>query len=604
MDPITFNIIRHKLWSVLEEMGTTIKRTSISPIIWDANDFQTTLLLADGSISCMGAYGATHSVCHHYVIKEVIKRCSENPGIYENDQFIMNDPYLGGSPHPADVCIVSPLFYKGELIFWMATSAHLIDIGASKSGNTRDIYEEGWVLSPAKIVERGKIRKDVFEMLINMTRFPEVELDLQAMIAANNVAKDRLNDLLKKYDITAVKKVAQELIKFSEKKFKQKLKKMADGIYRHTDYLDHDGFENKVYKIVLTMTKKGETLKFDYTGTSEQAPGIANCCAAGSLGAIMSLLGTVISYDIPFNHGLLNAIQSVFPEGSVINAVRPAALSGGSTEASWSVRACAQTCILKMLACSEQFEEDVMGCWMNATAALGIGGENQYGKSFFYPIMDHLGGGCGARTYKDGLGSSGTLTGTMTFPNVETHEEFAPFLILFRREARDTGGAGKFRGGLALEEAFILHNVDEVYAQVKSHGVIIPNTVGTFGAYPGSINVYYNIKDSDVHNQFEKGNIPIHFQEIHGEIEQIPAKITGYPIKKEDCIYYFVQGGGGYGDPLERDPDLVLQDYLNDYVSYEQAKDTYGVWIEKRSNTVNYVQTKKLRQKMLSERIK
>ena len=292
MDPITFEVIRHKLQSITEEQAITLKSISGSPVVTDATDFNNGLYLGDGSIVTMGPQVIFHTGTMSTVIRNIIASFSRNPGIREGDMFILNDPYRGAI-HQPDVSIVAPIFADGRRVAWAGSCAHQLDTGGMNFGSwayaATDVQQEAMLLPGVKIVENGEIREDIWQMIMSMSRLPEViGLDFKGMIAANNVAIGRLHSLFVRYGVATVEDVMNLEITASERQMRDRLRSLPDGVYRARDYIDHDGLENRLYRVCLTVEKRGDELVFDMEGTSPQAPGFINCTWSGMKGALLT----------------------------------------------------------------------------------------------------------------------------------------------------------------------------------------------------------------------------------------------------------------------------------------------------------------------------
>jgi len=608
VDPVTFSIVRHRLWMLVDEMAITLKQTTTSEIVAEALDFQTALLAADGAVLVTGSYSQIMTMPMHFGVKYILENLSENPGIKDGDHFIFNDPYLGQSTHQGDTSIVRPIFHDGEIVAWAGTCCHEQDIGATLTPGVKitEVYQEGLRMSPIKLVEAGHVRKDVFDALINMIRIPAVALDYQAQIAANNVAAERLCDLIDSYSLKTVQASVNRLMSNSKEMLQELLKRLPRGVASHLHRIDHDGHENRVYELHCSLTNSGDRLKIDLTGTSIQAPGNLNSGYGGTWGGVLG--GTLLwlgEANIPWNQGIFDRLELVLPEGSIVNAKPPAPMSGGSCQGCYATIQSIGLCLSRFMAATEEFMDWAMAGWMGAISAMGPFGINQYGENYFTRLLDHNHGGGGATCDMDGDDVVGCLGGTSQMINIESYEEKTPILFLFRRITPDTGGPGKYRGGMALEEALIPHQApegEEVNLSFIGSGAEQPNSTGLFGGYPGCINLYKVVRDSDAREQLERKVIPTQLDEIHGRVERMPPKGLDV-LWRNDTIHYYVQGGGGWGDPLDRKPDSVALDFRNAMVTRQHARDAYGVVLDGESGDVDIAGTEKLRAQMREERL-
>ena len=299
IDPITFEVIRHKLEAITEEQAITLKNVSGSPVVTEATDFNVGIYLADGAIVNMGPQVIFHAGTMSTVIYSIIENFSDNPGINEGDMFILNDPYRGAI-HQPDVSIVMPIFHDGRRIAWTGSCAHELDTGGMTFGSwafgATDVQQEAMLLPGVKIVEKGVLREDIWQMIMGMTRLPHVVgLDFKAMIAANNVAARRFHQLMDRYGVETVDQVMRTEIDTSETRLRERLKRIPDGIYRARDFLDHDGHANRLYQIEVAAIKRGDTLTLDMGESSPQAPGFINCTRSGLRGALFTGLLPILA---------------------------------------------------------------------------------------------------------------------------------------------------------------------------------------------------------------------------------------------------------------------------------------------------------------------
>lgn len=608
IDPITFEVIRHRLQTITDEQAIALKSVSGSPIVTEATDYCCGLYLADGSIVTMGRQVLFHAGTTSQVIKNVIRKCSENPGINDGDMFIVNNPY-DGAIHPPDFSIVCPIFHEGKLLAWSGCAAHQLDVGGMVFGSwcskATEIQQECMIVPPVKFMENGKIRNDIWDMILSMSRLPSmIGLDFKAMIAANNVAKRQLTSMIERYELKTVQAVMEGLIKFSEDRFRERLLELPDGTFRGVDFIDHDGHENRLYKIELAITKEGDSITYDFSETSKQAPGFINCTKSGMIGGLFAGTLPMLAYDIPQNEGILNAINIIAPEGIVNNAEWPAPVSSGTCAAAWVTKNVTTSALARLLGSSDKYRKEAQAVTDGSMAVVNMSGLNQYGEPFGTLLLDPLMGGGGAYPYKDGLDGFGPYEIPMpSIANVETNENFAPMLYLYRRFIQDTGGPGKYHGGRSGGLAFTLHDTDSLEATLTTHGVESPNSSGVFGGFPGSCNVNLHITNTDLPERFKRGELPSTSEEFQGEVINLGAKPEGFTLNSGDIFEYTWQGGGGYGDPLERDPELVKEDVVNGVISREACETIYGVKLKGSPPEVNIDDTASLRQELRDKRL-
>ncbi len=586
IDPITFEVLRHRLWAINDEAGSTIKRISGSPIATEAYDFNTGILNAQGDMLIIGVYITTHASVQDIIIKNILKDYADNPGIGEDDMFITNDPYYGAL-HQSDVTLVAPIHWKGELVAWCGCTIHQIDVGGPVPGSfavgARSIYEEPPPIPPMKIVEGGVLRRDLEREYLRRSRTPAlVGLDLRAQIAANNVAKSRTLQLIGSYGIDTVRAVMDRMMDYVAARFRDRLKELPDGVWKHVSFVEHDGLEDKVYPCWLTATKSGDRLTLDFTEAAAQAPALINGCYSGLRGGIMSSLLPMLCYDMPWSPaGLWRAIDLKTKKGTMVDAEWPAGVSMAPISACWAARVAVNVCLGKMLAASDTLRDHAMASWQGAWPGQNLAGINQRGEPFGTMILDSMAGGSGARTWRDGVDSGGILSslGSAT-ANVETNEYFYPLLYLYRRQVADSGGPGRFRGGVSGSYSFVPYGAPApLTCALFSHGVEQPPSSGIGGGYPGGAAQFALVRDSNFWALLEAGRMPERLLDLDGLLELTPPKAVTR-IGLSDVFHCHFPGGGGYGDPLERDPALVMSDLERGLVSLGSASDLYGVALD------------------------
>ena len=579
MDPITFSIIRHRLFRVVEEAVITLKHVSGTAITNEGHDLMVSLYRADGSL-LMGGVGFLHHLTSAAeACKSIIRRFAGQ--INEGDLFLLNDPFTAAL-HTSDIYLVSPIHHQGKLIAWSACFVHVYDIGAMNPGgfapDAQDIFTEGFSSPGIKLIDRGQLRQDVWDTLLNMVRGPEmVALDLRSMIACNNVAKDRMLALIGKYGEATVDEACLTLIEQSETRLRQRLRDLPDGQWQSRQYLEVKG---ETYKVILTMTKKHDALVFDFSGSSPQSRYAVNCTRWASLGGLFAPLFPLLCYDITWNEGVIRPITMIAPPGSIVNCTRPAPVSVATVGAIQSVNNAACSTIGKMLAASDQYAAEATAVWHANHFAIFMFGTNQRGGQSIGILTETFAGAGGARTFADGVDIGGEIPNPISrMANVETIEAAFPIRYLFRRRLKDSGGPGTFRGGTGGEMAIVPHDAPDggIHYVLSGKGSRFPQSEGLAGGYPGGVNDYVWVHapaDAD-----QAGPFAGSLEALHGD--QQPISWGVFPLMHQDALYVRWNGGGGIGDPLRREPDKVLQDLRDGVISPRAAAEVYGVVIER-----------------------
>ncbi len=578
VDPFTFEIIRHKLMRVVDEAVITLKHISGSSKTTEGHDLLVGLYRADGGL-LMAVMGYLHALpgageaCRH-----VLREYEENPGVYDGDVFLINDPYVAAL-HSSDAYVVSPIFYRDNLVAWSANFVHWRDIGAINPGgfapHSREIYHEGIMCPGIKIVERGVVRKDVWNTLLNMVRVPDnVALDLRSQIAANVTVKERLTELMDKYGRETVDEVSQGLIDESETLFRKRLRELPDGTWRTRHYIEAEG---QNYVVHLAMTKTDDAVHFDFTGTSPQSPAPFNAAYWGSYGAVLAPVFPLLGYDILWNDGMLKPVTMNAPEGSLVNCTRPAPNCLATLTGIGLINAVALESISKMLVASDAHRKEATCVWQGAQTPTTVTGTK--GDKFVVSTITQNMGGCGgARTFRDGVDFAGTIPNPINrTPNIEFEELNLPILYTFHRLQKDSAGAGRFRGGLTTEYGITAHGAenDRVNLVLYCTGTDFTRCLGFSGGLPGNNTNFALYEGKDVYEVLGADGFPERVEEFGGE--QIPAGWGEYTLEKGEMLHGCFGGGGGYGDPLERDPGRVMEDVITGMVSRQWAEKLYGV---------------------------
>ena len=585
IDPITYEVVRHSLWHVNEEHGATIQRLSGSPVAMYALDLNPSILAEDGEFVYFGPYMQYMSGVTDTQVKWILEFRSDNPGIRDGDMFLANDPWVGAA-HQQDVMLICPVFWKGELFCWVTNCLHQYDIGgitpSSFCGSAENAFEEGILIPPVKIIEGNEIRRDIEELYLRASRKPEaVALDFRAQLAGNLTARDRVLDLILRYGPEVVKGVMKKIIDNAETAFLEKLKRLPDGVWRERTYVEccRPG-DRRTHRVCLTLTKRGNRLIFDNDGSAEQ-DGAMNATYSGWRGSIMVALNQLLCWDQYFCiGGALRHVEFDPTPGTFNCANFPASVSTAPVQAMEISLYPAYNVLSKMIHSDPQMRGDIMciGGTSQWPATI-FRGTDQWGERYGYLLVDPIGGAIGAFAEADGINTGGqSRTPICKLPNVEHTEQTFPLLFLYRKEVVDSGGAGKWRGGMSAESCFIPHRTAAITHDTLSSGNATPTSPGMMGGYPGSVNVYKFVRDTDVKARLAKKSLVADIAELEGREEVLQLRQENFVQNPEDAYAVIWSAAGGYGDPFERDPERVREDVVeNRAVSREAAREIYGV---------------------------
>ncbi len=586
VDPITYEVIRHNLWSVNEEHAATIVKVSGSPIVVFGHDFNPSILTEDGEWVFFGPYIQYLNAAADYAIGWTLEHYAENPGIEDGDMFLTNDPWIG-SNHQPDTTLLCPVFIDGKIFCWVTNTMNQYDLGGNTPGSfcpsARDVFDESPPMPPVKIVEGGRLRRDVEEMYVRRSRLPYlVSLDLRAEIAGNNVARKRILELVERYDAETVKAAMRKIIDDSEASFVQKLRALPDAVIRDLVHLEVAlPGDKRTYRCQLTMEKRGDELTFSNEGSDPEV-GAINMTQIGWRGAIQSVILPFFLYDQLYAIGGALRHLNFQPQLGTLNVADfPSAISCSPAFGVYATIVNANNCFAKLVSTNTEQRKQLTCNAMSQWPVISMSGTDQWGSPYGTILMDPMGVGTGAFAERDGIDTGGFFHDPMgTSPNVEQNEFFFPMLYLYRRENMDSGGAGRFRGGVSTEISFIPHGTEQIDHTTAACGSAVPCTTGIFGGYPGCTNDFHLQRDTDVRSGFEQGRLLVERGELGGHEEQVLSKQVGLVQRPSDVYTIHWSGGAGFGDPIDRDPQAVARDVREGYVSGEAAREIHGVVLD------------------------
>ncbi len=591
--PIVFEIVRNRLVAVTEEMRIALQCVSGSPTVTEASDFFTGIFLPDGSVVSMGFQVALQAPVSGTVIRHILG--DKKHVVREGDMFVGNDPYIGAL-HQNDVQMIGPIFAVGKIIAWAGVQAHQTDVGgmdfASWCPKAKNVFQEGIRIPCVKLVDRGALREDVLEMITTASRLPRaLGLDIRAFIATINVASRRIEELVTRYGPETLTGVMAQMIAASEAKIRARLRELPDGRFRACDYLEHDGHANRLYKIDVVLEKRRDSIVLDFSGSSAQAAGFINATRAGLAGGVAGAALPTLAYDTQWNQGALAPIEINAPDGLVCTAKFPAPVGAATVETIWVVASAVSAALNKLLSMSPKYSYRAQGINDGAMATFNLGGINQFGEPFGLHLMDPLAGGSAAFASKDGVDAGGPITSPVSsIADIERNEQVSPLFYFHRKLSIDTAGAGRHRGGLSGSVALTLGGIEQADALIMTHGAEVPNSQGLHGGWPGS-----TIRQRFGHDVISRGTY-----EEEG-LRELGPKPGLMPMTNRDVFEVSWQGGGGYGDPIERDERAVAADVASGTVSRQAAEQIYGVILTK--DQVDEIATRRRRLEIRRSRI-
>jgi N-methylhydantoinase B len=555
VDPITLQVIQARLAGIVQEMQNSLFRTGYSTIIRESQDASCALLNTRGEVIAqhvvlplhMGAFPAcAAAVLKSYPVSEI------HPG----DAFITNHPYLGGSPHAPDMAVLTPIFYRNDWVGFAADMAHKSDIGGtvpgSGSGNAREIFQEGLHLPPVKFASRFQPVKEIELVITANSRTPAVVIgDLRGQVGAARLGERRLAELLERYGQETVLEATALLSTFTENRVRHTIASWPDGETEGESFVDHDGIDLcRPIRIHVKIKKTRDSIHFDFSGSSDQTQGPANIRPPLVRAACAYCLVTLVDRFLPINQGLARVVETTFRDGSVVNPRFPAAVNTYMPTALTVAEA-----IFRALA---PLVPDKRIAGGSGSAALVLGGRDSQTRRA-YVHYEIFSGGTGARFGKDGVSATAFhLSNCKTAP-VEIIESEFPTRVERFEMIPDSGGAGRWRGGLGfLRHYRILTDEVRFSMRTDKHDI---EPFGSDGGLPG-----------------RRGGCIIN--PGNGNEIRLPSRFGDHRLQKGDLLRLERPGGGGLGDPLERPAENVLDDVRQGYVSRDRAESDYRVVIE------------------------
>lgn len=587
LDPITYEVIRHNLWNVNEEHGETIVRVSGSPIAAFGYDFNPSILSEAGDFVYFGPFLQFHSGMQDLQVKWILENRSEKPGIAAGDMFLSNDPWVGTS-HQNDVMLCCPVFWEGELFCWVANTLHFVDLSGPMPGGwnpiARDVHDEPTIYPPIKIVEGGELRRDIEEHFTRQSRLPQsVALDLRAVIAGNTVAGNRILALIERYGAPTVKAVMRRIVDDAARVFSERLATVPDGEWSERGYLEmaHPG-DRSLYKGELHMRKEGGRLYFSNAGT-DPAVGALNVTYAAWRGGILSVVNPFLCPDLLYAIGGPLRSMVFEPEpGTLTTASYPSAVSnGGAIGTEFSISMANNTVARMSHTTPELRRFYTANNGISQWPIVSLTGRDRQGEVFQNMILDWYAAPVGAFSFRDGIATGGVYWGPKQIaPNVEHNEQVMPLLYLYRREERDSGGAGEFTGGATVNIAFTTHGTDLVTHQVASCGVTHPTGTGLFGGHPGPPSVYKFRENAggETVEALLRSERAVELLDLDDpDTRRLAPKENDLLQRPGDVYQVSCAGAAGFGDPLDRDPEEVVADLAGGAFGPEAGAELFGV---------------------------
>ncbi|MGE0802539.1 MAG: hydantoinase B/oxoprolinase family protein [Lautropia sp.] len=549
MDPVAFTLLRNSLELITDEMTLTMVRTAYSGNIRDAMDFSAAICSGSGDMIAQGPCLAVHLGSIPAAMAAVRERFAGE--MASGDVYMINDPYCGGM-HLPDIFLFKPLYGDSGLLAFLVIVADHVDVGGHSAGSrsvlSQEIFAEGLRIPPVRLQQRGEDCTDVWNILRQNTRLPQMVLgDIRSCLAAFHSAEQMFRETVAEHGEAATVQFFSDALAYSEQFLRQWIRSIPNGSYRFTDWLDDGVATPEPVRIEVGLEVRDDSLHFDFTGSSPQVKASINATRSFTESSVYAAVRTLLPNQVPNNAGLFRPIRVHTPAGSVVHASEPAAVAQRGVTGSRVIDA-----VLGVLA--KVAPERVPAASEGGISSVRITGRTADGRSFV--VWDSIAGTWGGRPDRDGI--DGCSSFAMNVANVSAEMIEAEYPVMIHRYAlrADSGGAGRYRGGLGICREWELLDGEATFVMRSDRARSAPWGLAGGGQGARSRSVF----------------------DPEGEARLLPSKFE-LPIKRGDRILHEQAAGGGHGDPFSRDPQRVLRDWENGKITDAHARDAYGVVI-------------------------
>ncbi len=540
LDPVAIEIVQNRLTRIGLEGGIVLTRTAVSPTVVEAHDLGFNVADDRGRTVVYSTWMPRHGTTLAFMLESCKRRFGGD--IRPGDMYVVNDPH-SGALHILDIAVIAPVHVDGRLIAWVANATHHVDVGAMTPGRAplaTSMFQEGILIKPTRLVEDGRIRDDVFGLIMDNVRMPRYQsLDLKAQIAANFAASDKIRRLAARYGADTLHDAYDAILDLSEAKARERIAELPDGRWEATEHLDFD----RHYTLRCILTKRGDEMTFDFAGTDPEAPSFVNSALACTVANLHNIVACQLMPDITVNAGAFRPIAVRVPEGSMLNCRPPAPCSGASTITGWKSQQLTMALLSQACASSEKHADRAMAQWGWGFTDMQWTGTDDQGRWFSVRGDGTLQGG-GARANADGIDTANIPGSTNTaLPSIESYEQRYPVLYLHRGLVEGSEGAGRFHGGRAGSWSRILYGIDEAKALPWYMGRDF-GAAGFAGGSEGTRSVMKIKHGTDVLARLAE--CPA-YDELAGDEEVLAQQMAEFPFRAGDVVYVQGMGGGGYG---------------------------------------------------------
>ena len=553
IDPVLLSVYARTFKSITDEMSISVEKTARSPILCEAKDFVTGLYDAEGNMLEQTENLPILAFSLAPVCRYIIDYFGDD--IHPGDVIFHNDVFSKGNQNN-DVAVYKPIFFADKLVAWSAVKGHQADIGGNVPGgynpNATEVWQEALRIPPIKVYEKGQLRKDVWDLIFANIRFEIVQHDMKAQMGACTVGERRIVELLEKYGLDNFEAHKAALFTATRKMMESEIASIPNGTYQGEGQIYYDGHnEGSQFTIRVKITVKDRSIVFDYTDTDAQTDGFVNGTYTSSASATILTFLQMVNPDMPHNEGMLQPIEMIIPEGTVLNASYPKATTFGN-------HLCPPNADAIIRALAPVIPDRVTAGWNNLLCSLTTGMDEEKGDKYVDIGFMGLKGGSGGMKGTDGYDHIGMIdaSGGVLDQDYEMFEQQTPHLLIQHEYIEDSAGAGQWRGGLGVETKYVIGSHDTQFVTFGD-GDFEP-AFGLFGGHDGTLN--------SITLTYPNGTL---------KVPKNKDLITGVP--KGTLYHQFAGGGGGYGDPKERDRATLREEIRNGVISRKAAADLYGL---------------------------
>jgi N-methylhydantoinase B len=563
IDPIDLEVLRSRLETIGEQGCRAVEHTAVSPAVTESKDYSVTLLDAQGNLIHGAGIVTFHYGAATHAVRSTIRRYGED--VRAGDVFLSNDPHNGGGLHPQDVMVQQPIFLDDRLIAWSVVSAHLMDMGGMVIGSfapdATECYQESFRVPPVRLFRRGEEVTDVWDLLRTNVRMSElVEMDLRGLCAGAHYAAGRVTEVISQLGPETFLRSIAVMRDLTEREFRRRISLIEDGVYRATSWTE---YRDEFYKLPCTLTVAADTLTFDFDGASPQCNHFFNSKPYIIAAELVVMIANVLAADLPFDEGIFAPITLKCPEGSIVNCQPPAPISAAHMHVGLNASGVGMEALMLALGASpDSPQHSFLGgaSWESAIGPQLWSWQLPDGQHDAFLALDGQWAGGSAGAARDGNDHGRNTLGPAveaSYPDIEVLESWFPLLFLERSVRGGVDGAGNLRSGGGNQFSFRPHGTDAIYGTAFGMRRWLP-LQGLAGGRPGACNEFL------IHR-------------ADGTVEMLEVSGSGAVVRKDDWYQIRVGSGGGYGDPLDRDPAAVEADLAEGRFDEAQARQAFGV---------------------------